>query len=330
MTLLPEGKLYIDGKLRDATGGAKYEDINPWTGEVVGYAADGFGIYGNLGENGKALTNAVNAKCDALDGVVDGVIENPLVCHFDPATIQCANNGDGPDCLSAREVAIVNSLYKGADQFLGEGFEGGYLPGSEDTTWRGFIVGNPVSGNGHARVGFPFFKYFMNEPNWDFSKWDWKTDPARIMNAKVGNQTMTQVMDVTSADLSALAARKAKVIQYHGWGDSNVSPISSTRFHDRVAVALKAKGMNPDDTYRLFMVPGMGHCGNGPGPDHFNMLTALEQWVEHGKAPDSIPASHETAGKVDRTRILCPYPMVAKYDGKGPKDQASSFTCGAA
>lgn len=278
----------------------------------------------------KALGDAVNLKCDGLDGVVDGVIENPQACHFDPATIQCANTGDGPDCLSPREVAIVNALYKGADQYMGNGFYGGYVPGSEAATWRGFIVGGAVANNQHGRVGFPFFKYFYNDPNWDFSKWDWKTDPARIMNAKVGNETMSSIMDVTSADISALAARKGKLIQYHGWGDSNVSPITGVRFHDRVVAALKAKNMKADDSYRLFMVPGMGHCQGGPGPDKFDMLTALESWVEHGKAPDSIPAAHETAGKVDRTRILCPYPMVAKYDGKGPKDQASSFACRAA
>ena len=275
----------------------------------------------------KALGDAVNAACDGLDGVVDGVIENPLICKFDPAVIQCANGGDGPDCLSAREVGLVRSLYKGVDQYMGEGFYGGYLPGSEAATWRGFIAGNPVAGNGHARVGFPFFKYFYALPNWDFAKWDWKTDPARIMNAKVGDETMSGVMDVASADLSVLAARKGKVIQFHGWGDSNVSPISSSRFHDRVGVALKAKGMNPDDSYRLFMVPGMGHCVGGPGPDKFDMLTAMVAWVEHGQAPNQIAAAHVSEGKVDRTRILCPYPQVAKYKGAGPKEEASSFAC---
>ena len=276
----------------------------------------------------KALNDAVNAACDGLDGVVDGVIENPLICKFDPATIQCANGGDGPDCLTAIEVGIVRNLYKGVDQYMGEGFYGGYLPGSEAATWRGFIVApNGVAGNGHARVGFPFFKYFYNDPNWDFSKWDWKTDPARIMNFKVGDETMAHAMDVSSPDISALAARKGKVIQYHGWGDSNVSPISSTRFHDRVGAVLRAKGLNPDDSYRLFMVPGMGHCTGGPGPDKFDMLTAMEAWVERGQAPNQIAAAHVTEGKVDRTRILCPYPMAAKYNGTGPKNDAASFAC---
>ena len=88
--------------------------------------------------------------------------------------------------------------------------------------------------------------------------------------------------------------------------------------------------MKAEDTYRLFMVPGMGHCQGGPGADHFDMLTALEQWVEHGKAPAQIPASHVTDGKADRTRILCPFPQVARYDGKGDKNDASSFRCDAA
>jgi feruloyl esterase len=134
-------------------------------------------------------------------------------------------------------------------------------------------------------------------------------------------------MDADSADLSGLAARKAKLIHYTGWGDGNVSPSSSINYHGRVQAFFRGKGQKADDSYRLFMVPGMGHCQGGPGPDRFDMLTALEQWVEHGKAPDHVPASHMTEGKVDRTRILCPYPQVAKYDGTGDKNAAASFQC---
>ena len=120
--------------------------------------------------------------------------------------------------------------------------------------------------------------------------------------------------------------RGGKLIQYHGWGDPQISPGNSTQYYTRVLSALGGAA-KVHASYRLFMAPGMGHCGGGEGPNTFDMVAALEQWVEQGKAPDRIVASHSTNGAVDRTRPLCPYPQVAAYKGTGSIDDAASFEC---
>ena len=282
----------------------------------------------------KALGDAVNAACDKLDGVADGVIENPKLCKFDPAQIQCGS-ADGPNCLMPSEVALVRKLYAGPNALLGAGYYGGYARGGESATWGGFITGVPLEnkempffGNFHFFQGLPILRDFVfDDPNWDWKSWNWKTDPARAANARIGKDTLAHVLDADSPDLSKLARRNGKLLQYHGWADPNVSPETATAYHDRVQASMKGK--TADATYRLFMVPGMGHCQGGPGPDRFDMLTAMEQWVEHGKAPEQIPAAHMTAGKIDRTRILCSYPKTAKYDGRGDPNDAASFRCAA-
>src|SRR5262249_35126282 len=120
--------------------------------------------------------------------------------------------------------------------------------------------------------------------------------------------------------------RGGKLIHYHGWSDPQISPGNSTQYYTRVLKELVGPG-NVDKSYRLFMVPGMAHCGGGEGPDTFDMVTALEQWVEQGHAPDQIIATHSTNGQPDRTRPLCPYPQIAIYTGAGGIDDAANFTC---
>ena len=127
-------------------------------------------------------------------------------------------------------------------------------------------------------------------------------------------------------DLSKFVQRKGKLLLYHGWTDGTVSPLTSVNYYNRVLDKMGGTAKT-SNWLRLFMVPGMGHCGGGDGPNTFDTVTALEQWVEKGKAPDQIIASHSTAGKVDRTRPLCPYPQVAKYKGSGSIDDAANFDC---
>jgi feruloyl esterase len=110
---------------------------------------------------------------------------------------------------------------------------------------------------------------------------------------------------------------------YHGWSDQLIAPGNSVNYYK---AAVENSGV---DSIRLFMVPGMAHCGGGEGPNSFDMVSALEQWVEQGKAPEQIVASHSQGGTVDRTRPLCPYPQIARYKGSGSIDDASNFTCGA-
>jgi TolB-like protein len=164
----------------------------------------------------------------------------------------------------------------------------------------------------HTSLAFAHFRY-----DWDWKTFDFDHDIEKA-EGKVGT-----VM-ATSPDLSAFAKLGGKLIMYHGWADERIAPGNSIDYRDRVVRLL---GETRTKTFlRLYMAPGMNH-GGGAGPNNFDMLTALEQWVEHGKAPSRIVASHSTDGKVDRTRLLCPYPQIAKYKGNGSTDDASNFGC---
>ena len=167
----------------------------------------------------------------------------------------------------------------------------------------------------------------FDAPVWDFRSWNYERD-LPIALAKTG-----AALDANNPDLSGLRDRGAKLLMYHGWSDADISPLSSIDYFERVGTEM---GEGADDTtklasvqdfYRLFMVPGMGHCRGGPGPDSFDALAALERWVEQDEAPAQIIASKLRDGEVVQSRPLCPYPQVARWDGSGDTDNAASFSC---
>ena len=133
-------------------------------------------------------------------------------------------------------------------------------------------------------------------------------------------------MNATDPNMKAFFSHGGKLLLYHGWSDPNVPTLNTIKYYNSVVDAMggAAKASN---NVRLFLEPGMGHCGGGEGPNVFDKVGALERWVEQGKAPDGLNASHSTDGKVDRTRPLCPYPQVAKYKGTGSIDEAANFVC---
>lgn len=262
------------------------------------------------------LHKAVLDSCDAIDGVKDGVIENPTLCHFDPATVEC-KDGNATGCLTGPEVATAKKIYSGViDAQSKEVVFPGLAPGSE-LGWGTQAGPRPFG------AATDYFKYIVfQNPDWDYMTLNFASDIARAEKAG-------EAINSTNPDLTAFFARGGRILQYHGWSDQQMSAETSPRYYDSVVRKMGDASL-VERSYRLFMVPGMRHCGGGEGADTFDKIETLEQWLKSGKAPESIVASRVEAGKVVRTHPLCPYPQTAVYKGAGSTDDASSFTCQAA
>jgi feruloyl esterase len=267
-----------------------------------------------------ALVNdAVLAQCDTIDGVEDGVIENPRVCNFDPAVLQCSGS-QAAECLDESQVTALRKIYSGpVNSATGESLFPGLAPGGE-TTW------SLVTAPGPAQIPNDYFvRSVFKDPNWDWRTFDFADDIARA------RETTGEVLDATNPDLSAFRDGGSKLILYHGWNDQVIFPQGTLDYYERVEAAITAKPSttNPQtsDFFRLFMVPGMTHCRGGAGTDQFDAQAAIEAWVERGVAPNRIEASRRENGAVTRTRPLCPYPQTARYDGSGDTNDTSNFVC---
>ena len=268
--------------------------------------------------NYRVLHDAVMAACDALDGVKDGVLEDPTRCKFDPKVVQCregdkaGDKADGTTCLTAAQVEAARKIYAGPKSArTGQQVFSPLFPGSE-LGWAASAGAQPV---GYA---IDFFRYVVfRDSKWDPMKLNYDED--LLQADKVGG-----ALTVIDPNLTKLL-QHGKLLMYHGWGDPGIPPGYIVDYYKNVLASTKVK--NVRDAVRLFMVPGMGHCGGGEGTSTFDMLGALDQWVEHGKAPEQIAASRVRDGAVDRTRPLCPYPQVATYKGNGSTDEAANFVC---
>lgn len=267
------------------------------------------------------VTKAAVAACDANDSLKDGLIEDPRKCNFDVGTLACKAGADEATCLTPAQVDAVKKVHDGAkNPRTGEQIFTGWPKGSEafgDTagqSWRSYIT----DAKEPSRMGV--FKYWLfNDPNWDVRTLDYDRD-FTYMNEKLPH------MHAADTNLAPFKKSGGKLISYAGWMDPVVPPQDTAAYYESVAKVMGGYDKTRD-FYRLFMGPGMGHCSGGPGPNTFDAITALENWVEKGIAPDKLIATKSTAGKVERTRPLCPYPAVARYTGKGSIDDAASFAC---
>ena len=262
------------------------------------------------------VNRAVLAACDALDGVTDGLLTDPHQCHFDPTTLLC-RVGDGDNCLTAPQVEAVKMGYAPAKKKTGELIYPGLVPGGE-TGWAMLTGANPEPG----AIDVGMFRYVAHEdPAWDWRTFDLERDTT-LVDKKAG------FIDATNPDLSAFRAREGKLLIYHGWNDGGsggaISPENSVNYYSSV---LARMGPQQDKWLRLFMVPGMTHCGGGPGPNQVSWMAALERWRESGAAPDQLIASRVIDNRVDMARPICPYPQVAQYNGVGSTNDAAHFAC---
>jgi feruloyl esterase len=261
------------------------------------------------------INTAVLKACDALDGVKDDVLEDPMKCKFDYAKLLCRAGYDSPDCLTKGQVESAKQMTSPVKD-----------PKTGKTLFKGFLV--PGSELGWATLGGPqplglslsgMQNIVFGNKSWDYHTMELAADIDRAAKSDNG-ATATN-----NANLKPFFNRGGKLLMYHGWSDPQVTPMNSVNYYNDV---LKTVGKGAaGKSIELFMIPGMNHCAGGPGTGTFDKVKVLEDWVERGIAPMRIIASHSTDGVVDKTRPLCPYPQVAKYNGTGDTNDAANFTC---
>jgi feruloyl esterase len=261
------------------------------------------------------IHQAAIGACDAGDGLKDGLIDDPSKCEFDPAVLLC-QGADSPSCLTGPQVAAAQKIYSPAtNPRTGQVLFSSLVPGTE-LGWAVPAPGPDTNPNIWDQYRFVVFK----NPAWDWRSFDFDADIERSEGAD------NIVMNATDPNLKPFVAHNGKLLIYQGWADTNVPAPNTIKYYRSVTDTLGGSSKTMSNV-RLFLAPGMGHCRGGDGPNEFDKVTALEQWVEQGKAPERLIASHRADGKVNRTRPLCPYPQVAKYKGSGSIDDAANFAC---
>jgi len=288
-----------------------------------------------------AIASAVNAACDAQDGVKDGILNDPRKCHFDPAALSC-KGAETDSCLTPPQVTDLRKLYEGAHDSDGREIFPGYPPGAEDGKggWEPWLTGSGPGKSAAFAYGNGFFA------NMVYEQADWNYRTATVDNAvKAADEKMAPVLNSTDPNLAPFRAHGGKLILYHGWNDPAIPALNTINYFDSVVRALGDKDV--DSFVRLYMVPGMQHCGGGPGPYRFgqpgslqpagakdsrhDIQLALESWVEEGEAPTTIITTKyvddDPAKGVQMTRPLCPYPLAAKYKGTGDTNKSDNFVC---
>jgi feruloyl esterase len=262
------------------------------------------------------IHDAVLKACDGSDGVTDGVIENPGTCNFDYSTLAC-KGADGPSCLTAPQVEsakVLTSPFR--DQGTGKVLLEAHLRPGAELQW-GTLGGPEPLANSLARVR----NFHLKDPAWEFRLVNIAADIERA--ARMDNGLLAS----DNFNLKPFFDRGGKLLMWHGWSDPQVPAQNSIIFFENV---LKTVGARAQASIALFMLPGVLHCGGGPGPDTFDKMAAISKWVEQGQKPVRIVASHLTDGKADRTRPLCPFGQVARYGGVGNTNDATNFSCVAA
>jgi Tannase and feruloyl esterase len=274
------------------------------------------------------LHAAVVKACDALDGTKDGLIADPFACHWNPRTIQCApgQTSTAADfCLTAAQVTTVNKLYDGPTNSRGQLLYPGWeLRGSEDN-WTPWIVppGGPESGSIDWGIATQTIKYLMGstaDPDLTINDIQFTTAYfTKLMNETAG------IYDATDPDLTAFRNDGGKLILWQGLADPAISPVGTIAYYQAVQNYMGGPAATQEFA-RLFMLPGVSHCGGGDGPDSFNGLGALVNWVQNGQAPASLITSKVVNGAVTQTRPVYQYPLIAVDTTGGPITEASSYT----
>jgi feruloyl esterase len=259
------------------------------------------------------LAAGIIEQCDTQDGLKDGVIQDPASAHFDLSKVEGLND---------EQRKAITAIFDGARKIKGAEYPG-FAPVAEcdPNQWILWITG-PGPGFANAQAadlmmafGTQIFKYLIfNDPNWDYSKYDFS-------NFERDTRLAASYLNATNTDLTPFKERKGKLIIWHGWADTALPAQGTIDYYAQV----KAHDPAAADYCRLFLVPGCLHCGGGPGASDVDWLAKIVDWVEKDKAPDKLIASKKDRGNVTMTRPLYPYPETAIYKGSGDTNSAESF-----
>jgi feruloyl esterase len=279
------------------------------------------------------VAERVMAKCDSIDGLKDGLIDDPRKCDFNPALDVpiCSEGKDSQDCLTAAQATAIAKVYSGP-MIKGKSIFPGFMPGSEaimpslfgggsGSGWMNVIVSaQPGFKPADFSLAEDTMRYLVHKPpkpDYDCSTFDFDRDIQML-------DEWGKLADAKDPDLSKFRKRDGKLLMTYGWSDAILQPMVGVKYYEE---AVAENGPDTTDFFRLFMIPGMAHCGGGVCPDQHDPMTAIINWVEKGKAPEMIPAKQVVNGEVIRTRPLCPYPKVARYSGQGSIEDAANFQC---
>lgn len=274
---------------------------------------------GNL----KLLQTKVLEQCDALDGLNDQILNDPVDCELDFSVLPiCPDNTPSDDCFTLQQIEAIKIVYSGARNQQ-EKIYPGFPPGGENEPggWQAWITG-PNEGlrilkvpSLHFGFGTEMFKYLVfQDPSWDYSSYDFSDFSTTTRYA-------SSYLDATSTDYSEFKNRGGKMIIYHGWNDPALSAYATIDHYKQVM----DKDSDVKNYLRLFLLPGVLHCGDGPGPSNVDWIELVRNWVEEGTAPNRVILSTMEDGNPIMTRPAFPYPEKAIYDGKGDPNKESSF-----
>ena len=316
---------------------------NAWVNQIMYPDPDDLQVAVIGPEQTQLIGNAVLEKCDALDGLEDGILNNPLACDFDVSSLACGDESTS-SCLSAEHVAAAERIY-GDLVVNGERIWPGMPPGGElgPTGWQLWFTGGlafaadvnnfqegarsasdfpaPVTPNANWAFGNGVMKYLVyHDPDWTNTEYSFET-------LRSDTAAVAATLNATNPDLSAFRERGGKLLIHNGWADMAISPLGTIDYYDRV---LEHDPSAADDV-RLIMFPGVHHCAGGPGPFYTNMLNEIDKWVETGQAPNQVTAIWlNEQNQPHGARPACAYPKYLMYNGSGDERDPSSFSCVAA
>lgn len=271
------------------------------------------------------LHQSVLDACDGRDGLVDGVVTDPRLCQFDPVVLQCRGNDGRADCLSPKQVDALRRVYAGVKTSTGETVSWPLAKGGEGS-WTRFIavthLPTPEDFNtGAAGAGLGGLRALLfHDPDFDLMAFD----PERDYRA-VRTSAFAAEYEAKDPDISEFVNAGGKLLLWHGMLDPGPSPLATIEYYEQMRETTGPKVKSLDDSVRFFLAAGVYHCRGGPGADQFDALGAIDDWVEHGKAPDVL---HATRRDHAFSRPICRYPALPRYEGQGDPKLAESFVCG--